>query len=112
MALDRNPSTFQHFYGNATGSHWWKVKFNTTVFVTKVEIVNRGQCCQERSNNIDIMTTLVARGQRHDTVCANVGILGDAKTVDCNRFADEMTIVKNGPDKFNLAEVYIFGTVH
>jgi len=77
-----------------------------------VEIVNRKHpCCKERSNNIDIITTLVARGQRHDTVCANAGILGDAKTLDCNGFADEMTIVGKH-NKFNLAEVYIFGTVH
>jgi len=111
QALDKDLDTFQHFNDKVpSDSNWWKVKFNVMVFIHKVRIVNRIQCCQERSNNIDIITTLVARGQRHDTVCANTGILEAEKTLDCSRFANEMKIV--GSTRFNLAEIYIFGKVY
>ena len=63
--------------------------------------------CQSRGNNIDVIATLVSGGQRQDTICANTGVLGDEKTLDCYRFADEMTL--SGSQIFNLVEIYILG---
>jgi len=110
-ALDKDHDTLQHFDTSSTGPHWWKVVFNTTVFLTKVKIINRRDCCKHRSINLDIITTLSTRGQKHNSLCENTGIFVDEKTVDCYHLADEMTIYKNASLRFNLAEVYLFGKV-
>jgi len=112
QALDKDHKTFQHFVADsAPRPDWWKVVFNTTVFIAKVKIINRANCCRDRSNNLDIITTLSTRGQKLNSICANTGILGNEKTVDCYRLADEMTIYKNASMRFNLGEVYLFGKV-
>jgi len=112
LALDKNHGTFQHTTINVNG--WWKVEFISTVFISRVEIVNRVDCCKPKGDGLDIITTLTGKGQTHHTVCANTGILGATKTLDCYHFAGEMKIyhARDIVLPVHLAEVYIYGNLY
>jgi len=108
-ALDGDHSTNQHT-GNGGLRPFWKVVFDRRIFIQRIRIVNRSDCCALRGNNLDIETTVVNSGVRLDKICANTGVLGPDKTMDCNEFADELTIFPGTyyDGYLSIADVYFY----
>ena len=108
-ALDGNHNSIQHTYG--TGIHFWKVVFDKRIFIQRIKIVDRQDCCIGRDDNLDIKTTVINSGSRTERICANTGTLGGEKILDCNEYADELEIFRDfvSGTNINLAEVYFYG---
>jgi len=110
-ALDGNHVTIQHTEG--TGIHFWKVVFDKRIYIRRIRIVHRLNCCPERGNDLSVKATVVNAGSRVERICARIDVLGLEKTVDCNEYADELEIFRDYSTalSINLADVYFYGKI-
>ena len=108
-ALDGDHNTIHHTSGS--GIHFLKFVFKKRIFIQKIKLVDRPNCCPERGDNLDIKTTVINSGSRTERICANTGTLGGEKILDCNEYADELEIFRDVQTlmNINLADVYFYG---
>ena len=52
--IDGNIDSMCHTIGGGHPSPWLAIDYKTSVSVQRVEIFNRGDCCGERTRNVDV----------------------------------------------------------
>ena len=109
VVASANPSsrwgdnTCSHTNGDGENTPWWKVELGGNYGVSKVLVLNRGDCCGERLNGFTVKVG--------DTECAtNVQITqGQALEVPCIGTGSSVTISLPRHDILTLCEVKVFG---
>ena len=109
VVASANPSsrwgdnTCSHTNGDGENTPWWKVELGGNYGVSKVLVLNRGDCCGERLNGFTVKVG--------DTECAtNVQITqGQALEVPCVGTGSSVTISLPRHGILTLCEVKVFG---
>ncbi|XP_053324728.1 uncharacterized protein LOC128499816 [Spea bombifrons] len=92
---------------------WWRVDLTNTYNITKVKIMNRGDCCNERIKGAEIRIGLSQeKGGTRNPRCATIESLGLGKEIEfiCGMVGRYVTVTI--PDKaayLTLCEVKIYG---
>jgi len=117
-AIDGNLNNHQHtsYADDPRMFSFWKAVFVSRMYVSRVYFLNRGDCCVERGDNLNI-TLRSKHGERHhDMVCGNTGLFPRTAPprelwMTCEGFADEMIVQTTvaGQD-LSFAEIQIYGS--
>ncbi|KAM9324373.1 uncharacterized protein PAF06_000406 [Gastrophryne carolinensis] len=91
---------------------WWMVDINKVYNVTKVIILNRGDCCKDRIEGAEIRVgNSAARGGTRNPICATITSLGLGKEQGyiCGLVGKYVTVTLPRTEYLALCEVKVYG---
>jgi len=84
-----------------------RVTFKEISHVTRVEISNRGDCCQNRAIGFSVNVKIDGRITK---ICGKITTAQAKYSFDCDAYGDQVELVKNTIGELNIAEIEVYGT--
>ncbi|XP_060558455.1 fucolectin-like [Ruditapes philippinarum] len=112
--LDKSKTQFQCSHTlQRSKHHWWMVNLEKTKLVRRITILNRGDCCAERLNNVTVTVGDVEGQMKQCGRFMGPGGKGELVEISCSTplFGQFVKIEKYSDTALTLCELLLFGDV-
>ncbi|XP_053404989.1 fucolectin-7-like [Mercenaria mercenaria] len=96
--------------GQQSDEHWWMVNLETIYPVSKVSILNRGDCCPERLRDLTITVGETANDMQLCAEYAGPGSRGEVVNITClsSMYGQYVRISKPATEPLQMCEVAVY----
>ncbi len=105
-AVDGNDNTFNHT--NRQQGAWWEVDLGSSQNIGEVKIWNRGNCCQNRLSNFDIIVYNQRGGNVIQTVTVNGSPSANGTSYNVNATGRVVRVQLRGNNFLHMDQVSVF----
>ncbi len=115
-ANDDNSDSFSHTENNTNA--WWEIDLGAVYDISKVELVNRKDCCQDRLSDFYVLVSDVPFSSKNLSTTLNQsgvsdyyqeGAVAASKEIEINRTGRYVRVQLEGTNFLHLGEVQVLG---